>query len=160
MKKKFFLNSQKFAIREIRKIPYWKPFFPRQATPTTFLLYTLITLVILQTEFGLIWTTPWPDENELLLKFAKIRISWNSQNSLWKPIFLPMQAIPTIFFALHSHYTGDTLCRVWFDLDNSLTRWKWITFKIRKNSHFVKLAKFLMKTKYFPRPAVQKILFA
>ena len=28
------------------------------------------------------------------------------------------------FFALHSLYTADTLYRVWFDLDNSLTRWK------------------------------------
>ena len=33
------------------------------------LLYTLITLVILHTEFGFIWTTPWPDENDLFLKF-------------------------------------------------------------------------------------------
>ena len=32
------------------------------------LLYTLITLVILHTEFGLIWTTPWPDENDFFKK--------------------------------------------------------------------------------------------
>ena len=30
---------------------------------------TLITLVILHTEFGLIWATPWPDEKDLFLKF-------------------------------------------------------------------------------------------
>ena len=41
-----------------------------------------------------------------------------------KTNFFPKQAKPKIFFALHSHYTGDTPYRVWFDLDNSLTRWK------------------------------------
>ena len=153
--------------------------------PDFFLLYTLITLVILNTEFGLIWTTPWPDENEFFLKLSKIRNSPNSQNSVWKPIFFlgklykqlfcfvsslhwwysiphliwfgkllnpmkktffknsqknrnsrslqksvwrpsifPRQAIPKILFALHSHYTGDTPYRVWFDLENSLTPWK------------------------------------
>ena len=65
MKKIFFKNFQNFAIREIRKILYEKPFFPRQVIPTTFLLYTLITLVIINTEIGLIWTTPWPDEKDL-----------------------------------------------------------------------------------------------
>ena len=56
-KRIFFLNSRKFAIREIRKIPYENPFFSRQAIPTTFLTYTVLTLVILNTECGLIWTT-------------------------------------------------------------------------------------------------------
>ena len=36
--------------------------FPRRAPPIFFLPYTVITLVILNTEFGLIWTTPWPDK--------------------------------------------------------------------------------------------------
>ena len=44
-------------------------FSPRQALPTTFLLYTVITLAILNAEFGLIWTTPWPDKKDLFLKF-------------------------------------------------------------------------------------------
>ena len=71
MKKNYFWNSQKFAIREIRKIPYENLFFPRLAIPTTFLLYTLITLVILNTEFDLIWTTPWPAEKEFFLNSQK-----------------------------------------------------------------------------------------
>ena len=62
-------------------------FFPRQALPKIFLLYTLITLVILHTEFGLILTIAWPDEKEIFLKFSKICNSRNSQNSVWKPIF-------------------------------------------------------------------------
>ena len=56
MKMKFFWNSQKFALREIRKIPYENPiFFQGKLHQTLFLLYTLIALVILNTEFGLIW---------------------------------------------------------------------------------------------------------
>ena len=30
--------------------------------------------MILHTEFGLIWTTPWPDEKDLFLKFANREI--------------------------------------------------------------------------------------
>ena len=59
MKKNYFLNSQKFAIREIRKIPYEnRKFFLGKLYQKFFFLYTLITLVILHTAFGLIWTTP------------------------------------------------------------------------------------------------------
>ena len=278
LKKNFFKNSQKFAIREIRKIPYetqlfpkhalpiflalhshytgdtpyrvwfdlgnsltrWKriifkilknsPFakiakfrmktqlFPRHALPNSFLLYTPITLVILHTEFGLMWTTPWPDEKQLFLNFSKFRNSRNSQNSVWKTIFLlgelyqqlfcftlslhwwysipslvwfgqllnPMKKqlflelskirnsrnsqnsvwklifflgkLKKILFALHYHYTGDTQCRIWFDLGNSLTRWKTIIFKILKNSQFAKFAKFPMKTHFFPRQAIRTTL--
>ena len=39
-----------------------------------FLLYTVITLVILNTEFGLIWTTPWPDEEEVFQNSQKFAI--------------------------------------------------------------------------------------
>ena len=118
-------------MREIRKIPYGNPnFFLGQFYQKFFLFYTLITLVVLHTEFSFIWTTPWPDENELFLKFAKIRKSRNSQNSVWKPNFFPRQAIPKIIFVLHFHYTGDTSYRFWFYLNNSLTRWKRPIFKI------------------------------
>ena len=58
-----------------------------QAIPTTFLLYTLITLVILPTAFDWIWTIPWPDEKELFLKLSKIPNSRNSQNHVWKTVF-------------------------------------------------------------------------
>ena len=98
MKKIFFKISKKFAIREIRKIPYEKPFFSRQAIPTTFLLYPLITLVILNAEFGLIWTTPWPVEKEFFLKLPKIRNSRKSQNSVRKPNFFPRPALQIFLF--------------------------------------------------------------
>ena len=70
MKKNYFQNSQKFAIREIRKILYENPiFFLGKLYQKFFLLYTLIRLVILQAEFDLIWTAPWPYEKDLFLKF-------------------------------------------------------------------------------------------
>ena len=63
----------------------------------------------------------------------KIPFSRNSKSSVWNPNFFPGQAKQKIFYALHSHYTGDTPYPVWFDLDNSLTRCKRIIFKILKN---------------------------
>ena len=82
--------------------------------------YTLITLVILHTAFGLIWTTPWPDEKDLFLKFLfrKVqKVPYEILNSF-------LTRYTNFFFALHFHYTGDTAYRVWFELDNSLSRWK------------------------------------
>ena len=59
MKKKYFWNSQKFAIREIRKIPYENAnFFLGKRYKNIFWVYTLITLVILHNALGLISTTP------------------------------------------------------------------------------------------------------
>ena len=96
--KDLFLKFSKVCNSRNSQNSVWKPFFfLGQAIPTTFLLYTLITLVILHTAFGLIWTTPWPDEKELFLKFSKNRSSRNSQKSVWKPIFFHRQAIPTSF---------------------------------------------------------------
>ena len=113
--------------------------------------------MILNAEFGLIWTTPWPDEKELFLKFSEIRNSRNLQNSVWKHKFFPKQSIPKHLSALHSHYTGGTPFRVWFDFDNSLTRWKRPIFKIpfSRNSKSS-----IWKPNFFPRQAKQKILFA
>ena len=126
--KNSFLSNSFFAKF---KSSVWKTnFFLGNLYQKFFLFYTLITLVIFHSKFGLIWTITWPDENELFLKFAKICISRNSQNTVWKPNFFPRQAVSKILFALHSHHTGDTSCRVWFDLDSSLTRWKRALFKI------------------------------
>ena len=156
MKKTYF---QKFFFPEIQ-VPYENPpFLLGKINQKYFLLNTFITLVILNTDFGLIWTTPWPDENEIFLNIAKIRTSRNSQSSVWKPNFFSRQAIPNTPFAVQYHCTGDTPYRVWFDLDNCLTRWKRIFFKILKNSQFTKIAKFHMKTQIFPRQAIPKVLF-
>ena len=60
----------KFIFREIQKVPYEiLTFFLGKLHQKFFLFYILIKLVILHAEFGLIWTTPWPDEKDLFLKF-------------------------------------------------------------------------------------------
>ena len=98
MKKTFFKNSQKIEIREVRKSQYEDPLFSLgKLYQIFFLLYTLITLLILNTEFGLIWTTPWPDENEFFFKTLK-----NSQFAKFakfrmKTHFFPRKAIQTTF---------------------------------------------------------------
>ena len=79
----------------------------------------------------------------------KIPFSQNSKKSVWNSNFFAGQAIPQTLFALHCHYTVDTQCRVWFDLENSLTRWKRTIFKILKSSQFAKFAKFRMRTQLF-----------
>ena len=151
-KKIKILKNSQFA--KFAKFRMKTQLFPRRTQPKIFLLYTLITQMILHTAFGLIWTTPWPDEKDFFFKFSKFRNSRNSQNSVWKTFFF-LGTLYQKFFALHSHYTGDTPYRVWFDLDNSLTRWKKI--KILKNSQFAKFAKFRMKTQLFPRRTQPKI---
>ena len=75
-----------------------------------------------------------------------------------KTNFFPKQAKPKIFFALHSHYTGDTPYRVWFDLDNTLTRWKkklFLKTPFSRNSNSS-----VGKPNFFPKKANPKIFFA
>ena len=86
----------------------------------------------------------------------KIRYLRNSQISVWRTNFFPRQAIAKILFVLDSRYTVDTPYRVWFDLDNSLTRRKRPIFKIRylRNSQIS-----VWKNNFFPRQATAKILF-
>ena len=94
------------------------------------------------------FSTPWPDEKQLFLKFSKIRNSRNSQNSVWKPIFFLgklYQQLLGFTLSLHWWYSIRSL----FDLGNSLTRWRRTIFKILKNSQFAKFAKFRMKTHFF-----------
>ena len=68
--------------------------------------------------------------------------------------------MPKVLFALHSHYTGDTPYRVWFNLNNFLTQWKWIFFKIP----YYRNTKSSVWNKYetisfFTRQAIEKITF-
>ena len=152
--KELFLKFSKNPNSRNSQNSVWKTvFFPKQALPIFFLLYTLITLVILQNEFGLIWTTPWPDEKELFLKFSKNPNSRNSQNSVWKTLFFPRQALPILFLLyvlitlviLHTEFS-----LIW------TTPWadEKIFFNVLTNSQFAKFAKFRMKTHFFPRQAI------
>ena len=52
------------------KFPYEKlTFFLGKLYQKFVLFYTLDSLGILHAEFGLIWTTPWPDKKDLFLNF-------------------------------------------------------------------------------------------
>ena len=112
----------------------------------------LPTLGILHTKFGLIWTTSWPDKKDLFLKF----LFRESQKVPHEILTFFLGKLPENLFVLHSNYPGDTLCRVWFDLDNTLTRWKRPIFKIpfSRNSKSS-----VWNTNFFPRQAIPKILF-
>ena len=110
IKKNYFLNSQKFALREIRKIPYENPiFFPRQAIPNT--LFAVHSHYTGDTQYRV-----WFDLD------SSLKVPYEN------PTFFLGKLNQKKLFALHCNYTGDTQYRVWFDLDNSLTRWKRIFF--------------------------------
>ena len=78
--------------------------------------------MIFQTDFGLIWTTPWPDEKKtIFLKFADLEI----RNFLYENLtFFLVKLYQKTPFVLNADYNGDIPYRLWFDLNNSLTRWK------------------------------------
>ena len=139
-----FSRNSKSSVR--------KPnFFPRQAKQKIF--FALHSHYTGDSPYRV-----WFDLDNSLTRWKKpifkIPLSRNSKSSVWK--LFPRQAKQKIFFALHSHYTGDTPYTVWFDLGNSFTRCKRIFFKILKNSQFAKLAKFRMKTQLFPRHPLPK----
>ena len=134
------------------QISVWKPnFFPRKAIPK--IPSVLDSRHPWYTQYS-VWFTL---DNSLTRRkrpIFKIRYSRNSQISVWKPNFFPRQAIPKIPSVLDSRYTWNTPYRVWFDLDNSMTRRKRPIFKIRysRNSQIS-----VWKPNFFPRKAIPKI---
>ena len=145
MKKNFFKILKNSQFAKFAKFRIKNHSSPRQAIPTTFWLYTVITLLILHTAFGLIWKTSWPDAKELFLKFSKIRNSRNSQNSVWKPNFFLGTLYQKFFcFTLSLHWWYSIPRLVWFwQLLNPMNK----TFF--KNSFFTKIKMFRMKTQLF-----------
>ena len=118
-----------------------------------FLLYIVITLVILNTEFGLIWAAPWPNEKQIFLKFSKIRNSRNSQNTVWKPNFFLGKLYQQLFgFTLSLHWWYSIPSLVWFG--QLLDPMKKNFFKVLKNSQFAKFAKFRITNLFLPRQAI------
>ena len=64
----------KFVICEFRKFPYEKlTFFLGKLWEKFFLFYNLVTQGILDTKFGSIWTTPWPDQKILYFKIKYLK---------------------------------------------------------------------------------------
>ena len=129
MKKTYFQNSLSAKSKNFRMNTN---FFPRHAIPKIpFFSYNPPTQWLHHTEFGLISTTPCPDQNDLFLNIFICELRKFSQISLWKTKFFPSKAISKIRLVLLSSNAGDTPYQVCFDLDNSLIRWKRPIFKIR-----------------------------
>ena len=113
----------KFVIREIRKFRYEKlTFFLNKLYQNLFFFYTLPTQGILHYEFGSIWTTFWPNEKELFLKFLILEIQKFPYETVWISNYFTRQAIAKIHLILQSTYTGDTPFQVWFNLNNIVTQ--------------------------------------
>ena len=109
--------------------------------------------MILNTEFDLIWTTPWPAEQEFFLNSQKFAIREIRKNSVWKPIFFLGKLYRQLFgFTLSSHWWYSIPSLVWFG--QLLDPMKKNFFKILKNLQFAKLAKFRTKNHFFPRQAI------
>ena len=155
--KEFFLRFSKIRNSWNSQNSVWKTiFFSRQAIPKTFLLYPLIRLVILNAEFGLIWTTPWPAEKEFFLKFSNIRNSRNSQNCVWKPNFFLGNIYQKFFcFTLSLHWWCSILRLVRFG--QLLEPMKKNFLRILNNSQFAKSAKFRMKSHFFLEKLYQQL---
>ena len=123
------------------KIPYsrnskssvWNPyeiltFSTRQAIPK--ILFVLHFNNTGDTSYGVLFNlsnsfTQWKRP------IFKIPFSRNWKSSVWNTNFFTRQGIASTRFILYFIYTGDTQCRVWFHLDNSITQSKRTIFKIR-----------------------------
>ena len=150
-KKDLFL---KLLIWKNRKFPYEKvSFFLGKLYKKFFLPYTFITLVIFHTKCGSLWTTPWLDKISIFLIIEK------AEKSIFRIEihFFSMKVRRTILFESESTYPENTPFQVWFDLNNFSTRQKKPIFKI---TYLKKSQISVRKTKFFPKQAIQKILFA
>ena len=90
-------------------------------------------------------------KNPLFAKLKKFRML-----CVWNTNFFTRQAITKISFVLHSTYAGDTPCRLWLCLDNSLARSKRPIFNFRYSR---KSQVYFWKFIFFPRRVMAKILF-
>ena len=152
--KRFFLKFSKIRNSRNSQNSVWKPIFFLGKLYQQLFGFTL-SLHWWYSIPSLVWFGQFLDPmKKNFFKFLKNSQFAKFANFRMKTHFFSKTSYTNKFFALHSHYTGDTPCCVWFDLDNSLTRWKRFIFKILKNSQFAKFAKFRMKTHFFPRQAI------
>ena len=126
--------------------------FPRTLGGPFFLHYNLDCTGSLWYQFGSLWTTPWPDEKDLFLKFVIREI----RKFPYEKLTFFLGKLYQKFFSFYTPGTHGILHTefglIW---KNSLTRWRRPVFKFRysRNSQT-----FVRKT-FFPRQAIAKILF-
>ena len=96
----------KLFIRNNSKFPYEKlTFFLGKLYQKFFLFYTLVTHGILYTEFGLVWTTPWPDQKDLFLKL----FIWNNRKFPYEKLTFFLGKLYQKFFLFYNLVTHGIL---------------------------------------------------
>ena len=96
----------KFVICEIRKFPCEKlTFFIGKLYQKFFLFYNLVTHGTLDTEFGSIWTTPWPYEKYYI---SKLNI-WNNCKFPYAKLTFFLGKLYQKFFLFYNLVTHGTL---------------------------------------------------
>ena len=89
----------KLLIWNNSKFPYEKLiFFLGKLYQRFFLFYTLSTHVILHTQFGLIWPTPWLDEIDLVLKL----LIWNNSKFPYEKLTFFLGKLYQRFFLFYT----------------------------------------------------------
>ena len=102
-KKDLFL---KLFIWNNSKFPYEKlTFFLGKLYQKFFLFYNLVTHGILDTEFGLVWTTPWPDQKDLFLKL----FIWNNSKLPYEKLTFFLGKVYQKFFLFYNLVTHGIL---------------------------------------------------
>ena len=101
--KDLFLKS---VIWNNSKFPYEKlSFFLGKLYQKFFLFYNLGTNGILDTEFGLVWTTPWPDQKDLFLKL----FIWNNRKFPYEKLTFFLGKLYQKFFFFYNLFTHGIL---------------------------------------------------
>ena len=96
----------KFVIRKIRKFPYENlTFLLGKLYQKFFLFYNLVTHGILDTKFGSIWTTPWPDKKDLFLKL----FIWNNSKIPYEKLTFFLGKLYQKFFLFYNLVTHGIL---------------------------------------------------
>ena len=96
----------KFDIREIRKFPYEiLTFLLGKLQQKFFLFYTLGTHGIVHTQFGSLWTNPWPDEKDLFLKL----LIWNNRKFPYEKLTFFLGKLQQKFFLFYTLVTHGIL---------------------------------------------------
>ena len=142
-----------FKIRYSRnsQISVWKPnIFPRQAIPKCFLFYGLGTHGILHTQFGLIWTTPWPDEKDLFLKFVILEI----RKFLYENLTFFLHKLYQKLFRFYALATQGILQTDFGSIWTSPWNRPILIISYPRNSQIS-----VWKASFFPRQAIPKVLF-
>ena len=102
-KKDLFL---KLVIRKYRTFPNANlTFFLGKLYQKFFLFYNLVTHGIHDTEFGLVWTTPWPDQKYLFLKL----FIWNNSKFPYEKLTFFLGKLYQKFFLFYDLVTHGIL---------------------------------------------------